>query len=177
MHILIAVDLQNDFIDGVLGTPQARSMLPDALKKISQFKGNVYFTRDTHEENYLQTQEGKFLPIPHCIKNTNGWQLHPMVESLRVLPAIDKPAFGSTQLVSILTEINHTNIIESITLIGLCTDICVISNALLLKSFFPQIPICVDADCCAGVTVQSHLNALKAMKMCQIEIENIPDNL
>lgn len=170
--ILIVVDMQNDFIDGALGTPEAVSIVPKVADKIRGFSGKVIFTRDTHEENYMETQEGKNLPVPHCIKGTEGWQISPkLIELCREEP-IDKETFGSVNLGSILKEEQKQNPIHSITLIGLCTDICVISNALLIKAFLPEVKLIVDASCCAGVTPQSHKNALDAMKVCQIEIEN-----
>ncbi len=170
--ILIVVDMQNDFIDGALGTEEAVKIVPFVKNKIENFNGKVLFTRDTHFENYMQTQEGKNLPVPHCIKGTNGWEICSELDALRVTEPIDKLTFGSSELGSILTEENQKNPIKSITFIGLCTDICVISNAMIAKAFLPEVPIIVDAKCCAGVTVQSHKNALNAMKMCQIKVEN-----
>jgi nicotinamidase-related amidase len=130
----------------------------------------VLFTRDTHETCYLETQEGKNLPVPHCIRGTDGWQIRPELDALRTTEAIDKPTFGSKELGTILTEMNEKDEIGSITLIGLCTDICVISNAMLVKAFLPEVPIIVDSACCAGVTPESHENALKAMQVCQIKV-------
>ena len=167
MKILIVVDMQNDFIDGALGTEEAVKIIPYVKNLIESFDGKVLFTRDTHFDNYMTTAEGKNLPVPHCIKDTAGWQIHPQLEALRKTDAIDKLTFGSKDLISILEKEEN---IESITLVGLCTDICVISNALLIKAFFPEIPISVDSKACAGVTPESHQNALNAMKMCQIEI-------
>ena len=167
MKILIVVDMQNDFIDGALGTEEAVKIVPYVKNLIESFDGKVLFTRDTHFDNYMTTAEGKNLPVPHCIKDTAGWQIHPQLEALRKTDAIDKLTFGSKDLISILEKEEN---IESITLVGLCTDICVISNALLIKAFFPEIPISVDSKACAGVTPESHQNALNAMKMCQIEI-------
>lgn len=170
--ILIVVDMQNDFIDGALGTKEAVEIVPNVKKKIAEFNGKVFFTRDTHFENYLQTQEGKNLPVPHCIKGTPGWEIRPELDALRRTEPIDKLTFGSSELGSILVKENRDNPINSITLIGLCTDICVISNAMIAKAFLPEVPIVVDAKCCAGVTPESHQNALSAMKMCQIRIDN-----
>jgi len=167
MKFLIVVDMQNDFIDGALGTDEAVKIVPYVKNLIENFDGKVFFTRDTHFENYMETSEGKKLPVPHCIKDTKGWEIHPELEALRTTDAIDKLTFGSKDLIGILESEEN---IESITLVGLCTDICVISNALLIKAFFPEIPITVDSKACAGVTPESHLNALEAMKMCQIEI-------
>ena len=171
--ILIVVDMQNDFIDGALGTPQARAIVPKVRARIERFEadgGTVLFTRDTHEENYLHTQEGRNLPVPHCIRGTDGWQIRPELDALRKTEAIDKPAFGSAALGERLRDMDRSDPIGSITLIGLCTDICVISNALLIKAFLPEVPVRVDASCCAGVTPQSHQTALSAMAACQIEI-------
>ena len=167
MKFLIVVDMQNDFINGALGTKEAEQIVPYVKSLIENFDGKVLFTRDTHFEDYMKTSEGKKLPVPHCIKGTDGWQIHPELDALRTTDAIDKLTFGSKDLIGILEK---EEIIESITLVGLCTDICVISNALLIKAFFPEIPIIVDSKACAGVTPESHQNALEAMKMCQIEI-------
>ena len=167
--ILIVVDMQNDFIDGALGTPEAVAIVPYVKAAIEDFDGKVIFTRDTHLDNYMDTQEGKNLPVRHCIKGTPGWEICPELESLRKTEAIDKLTFGSSALPQVLAAEEN---MESITLVGLCTDICVISNAMLCKAFFPEIPIYVDAKACAGVTPQSHENALAAMKMCQIHIIN-----
>lgn len=170
--ILIVVDMQNDFIDGALGTDEAVAIVPKVADKIRNFSGRIIFTRDTHGEDYMDTQEGKNLPVPHCIKETEGWQISPMLQELCKEDPIDKVTFGSESLASILKKANEENSIGSITLIGLCTDICVISNALLIKAFLPEVPMVVDASCCAGVTPESHRNALAAMKTCQIKIEN-----
>ena len=170
--ILVVVDMQNDFIDGSLGTKEAVEIVPSVKEKIENFDGRVIFTRDTHFDNYLETQEGTLLPVKHCIKDTDGWQIRPELDALRVSEAVDKPTFGSIMLGKELVEENEKEPIESVTIIGLCTDICVISNALLIKAFLPEVPIIVDAKCCAGVTPDSHKNALNAMKACQIKIEN-----
>lgn len=179
MKVLIVVDMQNDFVSGALGTREAQEIVPKVADKIRSFDGTVIFTYDTHFENYLSTQEGKNLPVPHCIKDTQGWELDTKIqtaykEKKREQPVFDchKPTFGSTRLVECLKEIGQSNKLEEIELIGLCTDICVISNALLVKAFFPEIPITVDATCCAGVTQESHNNALAAMQVCQIQIKN-----
>ena len=171
-NILIVVDMQNDFIQGALGTKEAMAILPAAASKIRSFSGRVFFTRDTHHADYLTTQEGKKLPVPHCLEGTAGWQLHPALSALCTEEPINKITFGSSELALRLQALNETETIQSITLIGLCTDICVISNALLLKAFLPEAEIIVDAACCAGVTPQSHQTALQAMKACQIQIEN-----
>ena len=171
-NILVVVDMQNDFIEGALGSQEARDILPYVKQLVKDFDGIVYFTRDTHEENYMDTREGRHLPVPHCIRNTEGWQIHPLLEELRKTEAIDKPCFGSVELAHILSQENKKQPIDKVCFVGLCTDICVISNAMIVKSALPEIDIEVDASCCAGVTVQSHLNALEAMKMCQIAVIN-----
>ena len=167
---LIVVDMQNDFIDGALGTKEAVAIVPKVEEKIRNFKGTVFFTRDTHDTWYLDTQEGKKLPVPHCIRDTEGWQIRSELDKLRKTKPIDKETFGSTDLADELVALNIDDEISSITFVGLCTDICVISNALLVKAALPEVPIIVDAACCAGVTPESHETALKAMKACQIEI-------
>lgn len=178
MKILVVVDMQNDFIDGALGTKEAVGIVPKVAEKIRGFDGRVLYTRDTHEKDYLETQEGKNLPVEHCIRGTKGWELAPEIEKLRVEEPIDKPSFGSTALGALLKAQDEDLKkqgkpgIESITLVGLCTDICVISNAMILKAYLPEVPVIVEADCCAGVTPESHKNALEAMKVCQIKIEH-----
>ena len=167
--ILVVVDMQNDFIDGALGTPEAVAIVPHVREKIESFDGKVFFTRDTHFENYMSTDEGRNLPVPHCIKDTDGWQIRAELDALRRTEAIDKLTFGSRELVDVLAAEGE---IESITFVGLCTDICVISNAMVVKAFVPEIPLLVDAKACAGVTPESHARALEAMKMCQIKIVN-----
>ena len=170
--ILIVVDMQNDFIDGALGTAEAVAIVPKVAEKVRDFKGTVIFTRDTHGENYMQTQEGRNLPVPHCIKGSRGWEVCPALEPLRTWLTIDKPTFGSAELGKVLLELDTKEPVVSITLVGLCTDICVISNAMIAKAFLPEVSVTVDAACCAGVTPESHRNALNAMKMCQVRIEN-----
>lgn len=178
MKVLIVIDMQNDFIDGALGTKEAVSIVPKVAEKIRNFDGKVVYTRDTHDENYLETQEGRNLPVVHCVRGTQGWEIHPQIAELCSGDILNKPTFGSIELGYKLNEYKRNlrvvkgDQIESVTLVGLCTDICLISNAMILKSFFPEIPIIVDASCCAGVTPESHKNALEAMKMCQIQIEN-----
>ncbi len=173
MKILVVVDMQNDFIDGALGTKEAQAIVPAVKKKIEEFDGRVLFTRDTHDADYLSTQEGRNLPVEHCIKGTDGWQISSELISLCKETPIDKPAFGSIGLGQLLKAYNdYEEKIESVTLIGLCTDICVISNAMIIKSFMPEVSVIVDAACCAGVTPESHNNALNAMAVCQIKIEN-----
>ena len=167
--ILIVVDMQNDFIDGALGTKEADAIVPYVKDVIESFDGKVYFTRDTHFENYMETQEGANLPVPHCIKGTDGWQIRAELDALRRTEAIDKLTFGSSALVDVLKAEKD---IESITFVGLCTDICVISNAMVVKAFFPEVPLIVDAKGCVGVSPESHKRALEAMKVCQIKIIN-----
>ncbi|MBO5059419.1 MAG: cysteine hydrolase [Clostridia bacterium] len=165
--ILLVIDMQKDFIDGALGTLEAVSIVPTVLEKIKNFDGEVVFTKDTHSTIYPMTQEGKKLPVPHCIKGTEGWELDaaiaPMAQGCRIF---EKPTFGSIELAEFLAGGDY----DEIEIIGLCTDICVISNALLIKAYLPEVKITVDSACCAGVTVESHKNALSAMKMCQIDI-------
>ncbi len=171
--ILVVVDMQNDFIDGALGTKEAQAIVENVVKKIKCYEPkNIYATRDTHSENYLETNEGKHLPVIHCVKGTPGWQIRKEVaEALSNARIIDKPCFASTDLADILFARHDKEDIE-IELIGLCTDICVVSNALLLKAKMPEVTICVDASCCAGVTPKTHEAALETMKMCQIDIKN-----
>ncbi len=168
MKILVVVDMQKDFIDGALGSAEAVKIVPYVKKLIEGFDGKVFFTRDTHFENYLDTQEGKKLPVKHCIKGSEGWQIHPELEALRNTEAVDKLTFGSKELVEVLKKEDN---IEEIVFAGLCTDICVISNVAVVKAFFPEIPLTVDARGCAGVTPESHKTALDAMKAIQVRIE------
>ncbi len=173
MNFLIVVDMQNDFIDGVLGTKEAVAILPAVKEKIKNFNGRVLFTRDTHESDYLSTQEGKNLPVEHCMRGTDGWQINSELDTLRKEEPIDKLSFGSVALGQLLKAYDtYEEKIESITLVGVCTDICVISNAMLIKSFLPETPVIVDAACCAGVTPESHERALDAMAVCQIKVLN-----
>lgn len=170
-NFLIVIDMQVDFIDGSLGTSEAVAILPKVKSKIEEFDGTVIFTRDTHFENYMETSEGKNLPVPHCIKGTKGWQIHPSLTKLIGAYVIDKLTFGAKELPELINRLNDENDSLSFTLVGLCTDICVISNAMILKAFYPEASITVDGNCCAGVTIESHNNALNAMKMCQITVE------
>lgn len=174
MKVLVVVDMQNDFIDGALGTKEAQAIVPNVVKKIEEYNGSQYpiiFTRDTHYKNYLFTQEGKNLPVEHCIYGTEGWNIKEGLETMNCR-YVDKDSFGWFNWERTIGNILPVSDIESIELVGLCTDICVISNAMILKAVFPEIPITVDASCCAGVTPESHKNALEAMKMCQINIIN-----
>ena len=170
MKVLIVVDMQNDFIDGALGTDEAISIVGKVINKVKNFDGKVLFTRDTHQENYLNTEEGKHLPVPHCIEGTFGWQITDKLKPFINEKPFNKKTFGSIELEAYMQKLSKKETIESITLVGLCTDICVISNALLLKANFPNTPIYVESNLCAGVTPDSHKRALEAMKMCQIEI-------
>ena len=171
-NVLVVVDMQNDFIDGALGTKEAVAIVPKVKEKIENFDGTILFTRDTHTHEYLSTQEGQNLPVPHCIKGTIGWQIRAELDALRKTPAIDKVTFGSSFLPEKLLALNAVEPIESITFIGLCTNICVISNVMVTKAFLPEVKVIVDAECCAGVTPESHKNALEAMKVCQVKVEN-----
>ena len=171
-EVLIVVDMQNDFIDGALGTSEAVAIVPKVVEKVRSFPGRVIFTRDTHHEDYARTQEGHKLPVPHCIEGTHGWEIRPELMALCDSEPIDKPSFGSTKLCNQLLALDAMEPISCVTLVGLCTDICVISNAMLVKAALPEVPVVVDAACCAGVTPESHRNALAAMKVCQIEIAN-----
>ena len=171
--ILIAVDMQNDFIDGALGSGEAIAIVDNAIKKIEDFDGDIIVTYDTHPKNYMELQEGKNLPIPHCIKGTEGWELNSEISgalSKKSFKGIEKPTFGSLYLCEYIRE-NYDPLDIEIELIGLCTDICVVSNALLLKACFTETKISVDADCCAGVTPESHEAALTTMRMCQINVK------
>ncbi|MCC8104829.1 MAG: cysteine hydrolase [Clostridiales bacterium] len=211
MNVLVVVDMQNDFIDGALGTKEAVAIVDNVRKKIDEYLGNggtVIYTRDTHMEAYLQTQEGRNLPVVHCVKGTPGWEISEKVY-VEGCPIVDKPSFGSLALPEVVRccvvkgedlaaqgedskNARHQTyqdpqngeslynqddnsddgiVPDSIELVGLCTDICVISNAMILKAAFPEVPIAVDASCCAGVTPESHENALKAMQMCQILVK------
>ena len=169
--VLVVIDMQNDFIDGALGTAEAVGIVDKVVKKIGNYPADcIYATRDTHGEDYLETSEGRYLPVKHCIKGTMGWEIrkevaHTMPQAL----VIDKPTFGSEELVQRLLEESKGEEIE-IELVGLCTDICVVTNALLLKTKLPETKIKVDAACCAGVTQESHEAALLTMKMCQVEV-------
>ena len=161
--------MQNDFIDGALGTSEAVAIVENVEDKIKEYRKNgdtVIFTRDTHYENYMETSEGRKLPVPHCIKDTLGWQISDKLE-VGDSTVIDKPTFGSVELSDYIANLND---VEEVEFVGLCTDICVISNVLLLKAKLPEVTIRVDSSCCAGVTPETHRNALEAMKMCQIEI-------
>lgn len=177
MKVLVVVDMQNDFIDGSLGTAEAKAILPKVIEKVKEFSEEIVVTLDSHGKNYLKTQEGQHLPVEHCITSEFGWCLPDvLVDELnkkKWVATFKKNTFGSAALGEYLRLKNEADgCINEVVLVGLCTDICVISNALLIKAFLPEVKITVDASCCAGVTPESHENALKAMKMCQINIEN-----
>lgn len=174
MKLLVVVDMQNDFIDGALGTPEAQAIVPAVAEKVRKHAEGgdpILYTKDTHYDWYLKSQEGRKLPVPHCIYGTKGHELHPDVHIPGSYYA-DKLTFGLADIGDIVERIGRASdgAIDEIELVGLCTDICVISNAMLLKAYFPEMPIIVDSSCCAGVTPESHIRALEAMKMCQIEI-------
>ncbi len=169
MDYLIVVDMQNDFIDGSLGTKEAQAIIPAVKAKIEGFDGQIIFTKDTHEDNYLETREGRFLPVPHCIRGTKGHEISRELDTEGKI-ILEKPTFGSTKLAKILEGLNEKEKIGKITLIGLCTDICVISNALLIKACLPETDIEVDSACCAGVTPEKHEAALETMRSCQITV-------
>lgn len=191
MKIVVVIDMQNDFIDGALGSPEARAIVPtmvERLKELDSSENLLLFTKDTHQANYSETQEGKNLPVEHCIEDTHGWSINKEISSFcdygshfmgyssntirksRIL----KPTFGSLELADTIRDISYDKNynIEEVILMGVCTDICVVSNALLLKAYCPEIPITVDASCCAGVTPESHAAALTTMKMCQVNVIN-----
>ncbi len=173
MKYLIVVDMQKDFVTGVLGTREAQQILPAVVDRVQGFDGQVIFTRDTHQSDYMETQEGKYLPVPHCIQDSEGWQLVEPLEEIRAKRqslVYDKVTFGCPELARDLALANRQEPIESIELIGVCTDICVVSNALTIKAHLPEVPMYVDPACCAGVTPQAHEAALATMSSCQIQI-------
>jgi len=169
--LLLVIDMQNDFIDGALGTPEAEAIVDRVAEEIGRYPArDVIATRDTHPENYLETQEGRNLPVVHCVKGTPGWELHPKIAAaLGDAEVVDKPTFGSRELAERLARMAETEGLD-VTLVGLCTDICVVSNALLVKAFLPETPVRVIEACCAGVTPESHKAALDTMRMCQIQV-------
>lgn len=167
MRTLIVVDVQNDFVTGSLGTPEAQAIIPNVRKKIAEYrerKDKIIFTQDTHDSNYLETSEGKYLPVPHCIGGTDGWKIVDELSNDEDI-IVYKSTFGNLYWSKFVSQWDDT-----IEIIGLCTDICVISNALILKAMFPNSKIIVDASCCAGVTPETHKSAIEVMKMCQIDI-------
>lgn len=170
---LVVVDMQRDFVDGALGSKEAVAIVPNVVKKINEFEGEIFVTYDTHFENYMDTNEGKNLPVPHCIKGTTGFELNDEVAKAledKKFTKVEKITFGSVDLPKLVKEAANGEDF-TVELIGLCTDICVVSNALLLKANYPEMNIAVDAACCAGVTPESHDAALTTMKMCQIEVK------
>ena len=170
--VLVVVDMQNDFVDGALGTEEAVGIVEKVAAKIRNFDGEIFVTMDTHHDNYMETAEGKKLPVPHCIKETKGWLLNEKVKAAladKDYQTLEKGTFGSTELVEEIRKIKGNDDME-MEFVGLCTDICVVSNVLLLKAYFPEEKMTVDAGCCAGVTPQSHKAALETMKMCQIDV-------
>lgn len=175
MNILVVTDMQNDFIDGALGTKESLQIVDSVKAKIDSYLAaseTVIYTQDTHTRDYLKTQEGQKLPVEHCIEGTLGWEISKRVY-VSECQVIKKPSFGSLKLAELISEMKD---IESIEVIGLCTDICVISNAMILKAKMPEVPILVDASCCAGTNYESHINALNAMKVCQIELRGEKNN-
>lgn len=169
---LVVVDMQKDFVDGALGTKEACAIVPAAVKKIRDFDGKIFATFDTHYENYMETAEGRKLPVPHCIKDTEGWQLDRNIAAAlakKKFTPVEKLTFGSVDLPGFIRK-DADGEEFTIELIGLCTDICVISNALLLKANFPEAAIAVDEKCCAGVTPVKHDAAIETMRSCQIDI-------
>lgn len=174
---LVVVDMQHDFVDGALGTPEAQTIVASVAAKAQAFDGTVVFTKDTHYNDYLQTLEGKNLPVEHCLHGTPGWELMPELQAIRDERnsfVFEKTTFASLDLAMWLAEENVAEPIESIELIGLCTDICVVSNALLIKGWIPEVPLKVDASLCAGVTPDSHKAALATLRSCQVEVINDP---
>lgn len=170
--VLVVVDMQNDFVDGALGTKEAVGIVEKVADKIKNFDGKIFVTLDTHQDNYLETAEGKKLPVPHCIRSTDGWLLNRKVKAAlegKDYKTLEKGTFGSTDLVNEIRNIKGNDGIE-VEFVGLCTDICVVSNVLLLKAYFPEEKLTVDAGCCAGVSPDSHKAALTTMKMCQIDV-------
>lgn len=172
-HFLIVVDMQKDFVDGALGTPEAVAIVPAVCDRIRAFDGEIIVTYDTHPDTYLATAEGKKLPVTHCVKGTDGWRLDADVASSlegKEYCAVEKPTFGSVELPFLVQGMAGEEDFD-VTLIGLCTDICVVSNALLLKAHFPEVSIAVESALCAGVTPETHTAALTTMKMCQIDVK------
>lgn len=172
-HFLIVVDMQKDFVDGSLGSQEAREIVPRVADKILNFDGQIFATLDTHTQNYLQTAEGCSLPVPHCIKGTPGWMLDDEIAAVleqKNVTKVEKLTFGSVLLPRLLYQAANSEPF-TVELVGLCTDICVVSNALMLKANFPEVEISVDSACCAGVTPESHAAALTTMRSCQIRVK------
>ena len=172
--VLVVVDMQKDFVDGALGTKEAVAIVDAVVEKVKTFDGEVIFTRDTHFDNYMETQEGANLPVPHCVKDTEGWDLIPELKAFceeMKCKVYDKPTFGSTELAADLKALYDAGELESVELIGICTDICVVSNALLIKAFMTELPVSLDSSCCAGVTPEKHEAALETMRSCQVLVK------
>lgn len=175
MKIVVVVDVQRDFVYGALGSTEAQTAMKDIIDRLMRVDvdDKVIFTRDTHEENYLETQEGKNLPVPHCIYGTLGWQIADRIDDIPLsdqVQYVNKPIFGSYELIADIEDIRSAFDVDEVELFGFCTDICVISNALMIKSAFPELKVKVNAACCAGVTPAKHEAALEVMRSCQIEI-------
>lgn len=174
-NVLVVVDVQNDFITGALGSKEAQEALPRIISKVKGFQGNVLATKDTHFGNYLETQEGKNLPVPHCVKGTNGWGFPEELAGLmseKDAKVYEKTTFGSIDLAQELKRRFERGEIASVEFVGFCTDICVVSNALLVKAESPELPIIVDSRCCAGVTPEKHQSALSVMESCQVRVKH-----
>lgn len=173
MEIFVVVDMQYDFVYGSLGTEEAKAIVPNVVKKVNEWKGKVIYTLDTHEEDYLTTQEGRLLPISHCIRGTKGQEI---IDDLKATEHFcdalffEKNTFGSVELAQYLKQLAEKEEIEQITFAGVCTDICVVSNALMVKAYLTETPVAVSASCCAGLTPEKHRNALDVMASCQIEV-------
>ncbi len=194
MKIIVVVDMQNDFVTGCLGSSEAQAIVPVMVERLKEYDSSenlVFFTKDTHYDNYMDTQEGKNLPVPHCIEGTPGWSIVKDISSYVdygsrfctysaadvIKSRVLKNTFGSTQLAEIIEDIvadgsEDTYTVDEVIFMGVCTDICVISNVMLIKAHCPELLVTVDASCCAGVTPESHKNALAAMKMCQVNVIN-----
>ena len=177
MDLLVVIDMQYDFIDGSLGTPEAQAILPKVIEKINNWNGPIFATRDCHYNDYLETQEGKKLPIRHCVESTKGYRIHKDVSKAMtdnmLINVIDKETFGSLNLPEKIISFQNAcpyNCIDSITVIGLCTDICIVNNIMILKAAFPEVEIYIDSSCCAGTTPKTHEAALTVMRNCQINV-------
>ncbi len=174
-RVLVVVDMQNDFITGALGSKMAEDIVENVVEKIKNFDGKIAFTRDTHYDNYMSSREGKNLPVEHCKEGSFGWEIENRIKSLQIekeCPVFDKITFGSKRLADFLLYLDKLNKIDEVEFVGLCTDICVISNAFLAQAYLPEATVVIDASCCAGVTNESHQLALKAMENCQMKIIN-----
>lgn len=175
---LIVIDMQNDFVSGALGSSEAAAIVPKVYDRIMHFDGEVIFTQDTHLPSYSSTQEGQLLPVIHCVENTEGWHIVPLLSKIqqeKQHKVFRKNVFGSLELANELKIADEKGEVESVELIGLCTDVCVVNNALLLKTFLPEVPVIVDASCCAGITPEKHAMALSTMESCHIIIHNKPE--